>query len=213
MDQPRNGADSQPDDEPARWMTFAELAAVRGISKDSAITLVRRHRWRRQRDNQGHVIALVPLTWTEKENESRADNPPLSQPDGRPDTTAAEVLTGAVAALEGSVSALRERAQAAERRAETAERRADAVEAERREAITLVEQTIAMLSEERGRAERVEAAIAAERQRSDSLRERLEAAEAEAREAQQTAEELRRADEARKGSGRWARLRAAWRGE
>jgi hypothetical protein len=28
----------------------------RGGHQDSAITLIRRHRWRRQRDNQGHVI-------------------------------------------------------------------------------------------------------------------------------------------------------------
>jgi hypothetical protein len=42
-------------------MTFAELADARGISKSSAIKLVHRHGWRRQRDDQGHVRALVPL--------------------------------------------------------------------------------------------------------------------------------------------------------
>ena len=64
MDGPHNGTDGQPDsqpyDEPARSMTFAELAAARGISRATAITLVRRHGWRRQRDNQGHVIAQSP---------------------------------------------------------------------------------------------------------------------------------------------------------
>jgi hypothetical protein len=45
-------------------MTFAELATARGITKKGAVTLIRRHGWRRQRDNQGHVIALVPPEWT-----------------------------------------------------------------------------------------------------------------------------------------------------
>ena len=38
------------------------------------------------------------------------------------------------------------------------------------------------------------------------------AAKAEAREAQDRAEELRQAEEARRGRGRLARLRSAWRG-
>ena len=41
----------------------------------------------------------------------------------------------------------------------------------------------------------------------------VKAAKAEAREAQDRAEELRQADAARRGRGRLARLRAAWRGE
>ena len=62
-------SDDQPDNRPhtttddladARWMTFAELAVARGISKDSAMALVRRKGWRRQRDNTGSVMALVP---------------------------------------------------------------------------------------------------------------------------------------------------------
>jgi hypothetical protein len=40
----------------------------------------------------------------------------------------------------------------------------------------------------------------------------LAVAEHDAKAARQNAEELRQADEARKGQGRWARLRAAWRG-
>ena len=71
-------ADREPDrtadgENAARWMTFAELGAVRGISKASAIKLVRRHGWRRQRDNQGHVRALVPLTWAEREGDGEPD--------------------------------------------------------------------------------------------------------------------------------------------
>jgi len=43
-----------------RWISLRELAERRGISQHSAARLVRRHRWRRQTDNRGHVLALVP---------------------------------------------------------------------------------------------------------------------------------------------------------
>src|SRR4051794_18662442 len=57
--------DSRPDsDDEARWMTYAEIAAARGISRASAERLVNRQkgRWRRQADNKGTVRFLVPLT-------------------------------------------------------------------------------------------------------------------------------------------------------
>ena len=46
----------------ARRMTYAELAAVRGISALSAERLVRRKHWSRQVGNDGVVRVLVPLT-------------------------------------------------------------------------------------------------------------------------------------------------------
>ncbi len=78
-----------------------------------------------------------------------------------------------------------------------------------------------------GRADRAEQAIAGERARADAVRARLDAmqeqlaAEAEAADqarsqaqaAQDNAEKLREADATRKGRGRLARLKAAWRGE
>jgi hypothetical protein len=50
----------------ARRMTYAELAAVRGISALSAERLVRRRRWPRQTGNDGVVRVLVPLTEARK---------------------------------------------------------------------------------------------------------------------------------------------------
>jgi len=44
----------------ARRMTYAELAAVRGISKHAAETLVRRRKWLKQIGNDGVVRVLVP---------------------------------------------------------------------------------------------------------------------------------------------------------
>jgi hypothetical protein len=91
MDQAHTQADHQgdhqarpqpnrpPDTDDARWVSFAELAKIRGISKDSAIALVRRRGWRRQRDNQGHVIALVPSASLTHEADYQPDDPPESE--------------------------------------------------------------------------------------------------------------------------------------
>jgi chromosome segregation ATPase len=56
-----------------------------------------------------------------------------------------------------------------------------------------------------------------ERARADALRDRLDglqrdldATRQQAQQSQQAADDLRRAEEARQGRGRWARLRAAW---
>src|ERR1700722_16143234 len=43
-----------------RWLTYAELAQSRGITKASAARLVRRNKWRKQADNQGNVRVFVP---------------------------------------------------------------------------------------------------------------------------------------------------------
>jgi hypothetical protein len=99
---PDDRPDSQHDSEDARWMTFAELAEARGISRLSAATLVRRHGWRRQRDNRGHVIALVPLTWASSEPDDQADNRHDKQPDNPPDSQ------GYIAAFETALAAVRE---------------------------------------------------------------------------------------------------------
>jgi hypothetical protein len=57
------------DDEEGRWLTYEELAALRGTSRRAAVMLVRRHRWRRQKDNEGHTRALVPPTWAQPADE------------------------------------------------------------------------------------------------------------------------------------------------
>lgn len=181
-------AHSAPDSEPlasdARWMTFADLAAIRGTSKRAAVTLVRRHGWRRQRNNEGKVIALVPLTWTPPEQAHK-------EPSG---STFDEALSEAhkeanAAAFETALTAATERAKRAEQRADEANRRADV-------AIALADRALAQFSE-------------AERR----LRMDLDRAQHDAKAAQQVAAELREADEARRARGRWARLKTAWRGE
>jgi hypothetical protein len=71
----------------ARRMTYAELAAVRGISALSAERLVRRKRWPRQTGNDGIVRVLVPLTEAREVSQNRrvasTGQPRASAPDIR----------------------------------------------------------------------------------------------------------------------------------
>jgi hypothetical protein len=70
----------------ARRMTYAELAAVRGISALSAERLVRRRHWPRQTGNDGIVRVLVPLTEARKAGRTRQVSSP-----GQPRTSAPDI--------------------------------------------------------------------------------------------------------------------------
>ena len=208
---------SQPVNETdARWITFAELAAARGIDKDSAVALVRRHGWRRQRDNRGHVIALVPLTWMRAETDSQADGLPDRQSDVFETALAAirEAKDGEIATLRAKIATLREeltRAIEVIRTAHNGEVAALGANAAASEV----------------RADRAEAAIAGERTRADTLQRRvdiqiavIDGFKAELEQAHQATwalqdaiKALRAADAARRARGRLHRVRAAWRGE
>jgi hypothetical protein len=224
MDRP----DITPDTDEGRWLTYRQIGEFRHISKASAERLVRRHRWRRQVDNQGVTRVLVPPDWlTAVPADTPAGLPDITLPRSPDVTPDSGLLADAVAALEDAVAGLRSQLAEAANRAETAEHRAAAADADRREAVTLAQKSVAMLTEERSRADRAEAATAGERQRADALRDRLigaqaevslaqaaaDHARAEAREAQDAAEELREAVQARKAKGRLRRILAAWRGE
>ena len=100
------------DDGDSRWMSYAELAEVRRITTSSAIRLVVRRGWRRQKDNQGTMRALVPVQWSEP-----APGTDISQ---------------ALLALEATMAALRDRAEAAERAVHSERERADRAEVARR---------------------------------------------------------------------------------
>ena len=79
-----------------RWMTFAELSQSRGISKTSAMKLVSRHGWRRQKNNKGHVCALVPVAWVG-----------VAADDTREPNTAAD-MSRAIRAFDSAIATLRE---------------------------------------------------------------------------------------------------------
>jgi hypothetical protein len=96
-----------------RWISLRELAKIRGVSQHSATRLVRRNGWRRQRDNRGHVLALVPI-----EALSRQSDMPSAVAEGQTSTgldhlaeyvaayrVAIEAKDGAIAALRAAIEA------------------------------------------------------------------------------------------------------------
>jgi hypothetical protein len=180
------------DIEDGRWLTLAEVAAARHISTASAARLVRRHeQWRRQRDNQGYVRVLVPTeALTADVREEVLED--VRQQDSESVMAAVAGLIARAERAEIEADRHREHADAAEARVAQAEARAD---------------------QAHQRAVRAEAALQGERSRADGFRSQLDTTRAELQTAKGDAADLRRADEARKAKGRWARLRAAWRRE
>jgi chromosome segregation ATPase len=220
--------------EGGRWMTYSELARIRGIGRESAVKLVQRERWRKLagNDRDRTVRVLVPLEWLKPARQELQGTLPEAigeeLPEGIPEVSPQiSALQIAVEALKGENSVLRDQLERERGRADRAE-----VEVGRQtERVARTEeqrdQAVADLHAERSRAERAEASRDGERGRTDALRDRLDAAEAELRQARQAAEQVRRhareaedataalrqAEDERKARGRWARLRAAWRGE
>ena len=202
MDNQNSLSDESTDTSPnGQWMTIAELAAIRGISKGSVDRLARQRRWRRQPDPQGQVRFLVPRDAFRSAGEKPAEAPPDSHRDRQ----------AAVA------RALRERLRAAEQRAERAEKRAREAEQARGAAD-------AAASRERDRAAmllaRTEAALAAERKARVAAEEAVEnivpmdrAVEIAIQAAAAQLRQLRQAEAARRARGLLARLWAAWRGD
>jgi chromosome segregation ATPase len=97
-------------DADGRWMTYEELAEVRGIDRHSARRLASRLKWRRQKDNQQIVRVYVPLSRTEPDRRHRdmpADNP--------------QDISRAISVMEAAIGALREQLEQANGRADRAE--------------------------------------------------------------------------------------------
>ena len=170
-----------------RWMTYDELAAMRGIKRIGAVRLVQRYKWRRQAGNDGRARVLVPHDALTKVRGSDAGSD-AGQDDADTDAGNAAgiaqrvLLAGALAALEDAVTTLREQLDVANARAERAE------------------------------ADRADDRLRAD-QRVTDLQRDLDAARAGAQAAQDAAEAVRQEDRARKARGRWARLRDAWHSE
>jgi len=133
-----------------QWMSYAELAAARGIDRTAALKLALRKRWRKQRDNRGTIRVLVPPEWA-----TPWGGAAHAAVDGAEASVADAAASGAVSrmvsALEAAIATVREQLTQADIRT------ADAV----------------------ARACRAEAAIVGERHRADSLRDRADAMQAE----------------------------------
>jgi hypothetical protein len=154
--------------EAGRWLSYAELAELRGITRKAAARLTLRHQWRRQPGNDGATRVWVPET----------EIPHRQPPRQGPPEALGDLDT------DGPLTAANARADAA---------------------IALADRLLTQLTE-------AQTVVTSERSRADELRAALERACAEAARAVQALEERDRADAERKARGRWARLRAAWRG-
>jgi uncharacterized low-complexity protein len=107
--------------EEGRWLSYAELAELRGISKSSATRMSFRHKWRRQSGNDGTVRVFVPTAaFRDKSN-----------------GTDMEAMSAAIEAVTvtfwDQVEAERTRANAAEARADQERARADVAEQRRQQ--------------------------------------------------------------------------------
>ena len=150
-----------------RWLTFAELGQSRGISKTSAMKLVSRHGWRRQKNNKGQIRALVPLAW-------------VGGDDAREPNNTAD-MSRAIRAFDSAIATLREQLVRETGRTEAAERA--------RTALTVqLAQAEAGRAAERSRAEADREARTRAEAEAVALRVQLDQARAEAQRATQAAE-------------------------
>jgi hypothetical protein len=176
-----------------RWLTYDELAALRGIKRIGAVRLVQRHKWRRQAGNDGLARVLVPPDALEPVR--RTDAGTSAPANGALTSAGTTSPTNAGTSADDigvQLAALMARADRAEERADEANKRADV-------AVALADRTLAQLAEASTEMEK--------------LRDRLDAAEIRTREAETAVAELRQAEAELRARGVLARLRAAWRGE
>jgi hypothetical protein len=136
-----------------QWLTYAEIAVIRGIGRPSAVKLVQRERWRRIPGNERDrsVRVYVPAEWLKPAKEP-------SFPDSIPDSIPGRLpeLTALFSQLEQVVALVRDRA-------EVAEARADQADTDRRAAE-------ARTDAERARADELRAQLEAARREADELK-------------------------------------------
>ena len=141
-----------------RWMTYAELAATRGISKASANRLTFRKKWPRKTGNDNQARVAVP-------SDAQAP-PPDGTPDAREDATHDDipVIIHDMQAAD-TLARERQRADQAEARAMAAEAQVVAIRAQadqRGEALTAA-LVVAASAEAQASAEAARAALAESR--------------------------------------------------
>jgi hypothetical protein len=95
-----------------QWLTYGQLADARGISRRAAIRLTQRHRWRRQKGNDGFARVWVPDEMTTP----RGDDTATVDADADDDTTTdrpTPFRAKALAALETALTDANSRADQA----------------------------------------------------------------------------------------------------
>jgi hypothetical protein len=88
-----------------RWMSYADIAAARGVSVASITRMVRRKKWRRQPGNGPAILVAVPLAELARTNRRTKTAlpgqaaPPLPGQKGSPSPDIASIARGFEAAL------------------------------------------------------------------------------------------------------------------
>jgi hypothetical protein len=180
--------DRQADNDAGRWMSYAQLAEIRGISKKAAQRLTLRHQWRRQPANDGGVLIWVPDDAAIRGRQTGRQN---GVSDG----------SDVVALLEDA----NRRADEAHKRADAALALADRLGAQLADAGGRADRAEARVAE-------LQHDLDAARVIAGAAQHDAQAAQAEARKAKDAAEELRKENEARKARGRLRRTWDSWRG-
>jgi hypothetical protein len=122
-----------PEDGPGegRWLSYDELSRLRCISRESAIRLARREKWRRTRGNNGTARVFCPPDWLESSRKNPGGQSPGQSP-GQPHDPPEirEDLSRIIEAFEDGLAAFREQVEAERQRAERAEHERDALQAD-----------------------------------------------------------------------------------
>jgi hypothetical protein len=183
-----DGGDIADDMAGGAWLTYGQLADARGISRRAAIRLTQRHRWRRQKGNDGFARVWVPDDMTTP----RGDDTATADADADDDTAtdrATPFHAQALAALEDALAALR----AAK----------DSEIATLRDVVEGLRSTVSRAEHRAAHAE----------QRATDAEAARDQARAEATDAARAADDLRQREAAWWRQGRLRRVLAAWRGQ
>jgi hypothetical protein len=127
------------DNQDGRWLSYSELAAIRGIARPSAVKLAQRERWRRSsgNDRARTVKVLMPLDWLApaKERPVSSGDPPAQS--GEDTRHLAATIASLASTFDAALAALREQLAQAEQdrgdecqRADALRERMDAMQTE-----------------------------------------------------------------------------------
>lgn len=142
------------------WLTYDQLAAIRGIDRAAAVKLALRHGWPKERDRSRTMHVQVPSDWLARVPVQSAFE--------------ATARTGQSPVAEGHAEHTRvvERSMWREQLAQERDR-ADAAEREQDRLLAMIDNLERRIAAAETRAEHAEQALTAERARADALAEGL----------------------------------------
>ena len=203
--------------EAGRWLSYAELAEARGITRKAAARLTLRHRWRRQPGNDGAVRVWVPDGDMTHRQTPRHAPTAMTAPDIEAALTAANSRADAALAVADRALAQLAEAQARADRldllVQTERGRIVAIEAKAAAAEQGREAEQARADEMRGRLDDFAAKLTDAQAELAAAQEATKASSAEVLMLARKVNEAAEADAERRARGLLARLRAAWRRE